>query len=288
MSRALLALLLVAGLASAPAAAPATAAEGRIAYSRCALTGGVQYWCHASIWVMNGDGTGQRRVTRSHGAEDTEPAWSPDGRSIAFTRERRGEGRTLFVVDADGGRERVLAQGGAAAWSPDGSRIAFTHNGIWTIGADGSGRRLVTRKGGEPSWSPDGNELAYVVYNGRHTEVRVRNLATRDERVLSLPHQPAHGPVWSPDGQTIAYYTRYSTASGAWVVPSAGGTPLKLPLEEVGPVAWSPDGRELAFVQFADGSKGLDFEIFRAELDGTHQRRLTRTLYPETDPAWTP
>src|SRR5205809_7842958 len=79
------------------------------------------------IYVMNADGSGQRRVTRNP-EYDGYPALSPDGRSIAFDSERQGK-VALFVMDADGSGQRRLTQNlgtdGMPAWSPGRGKIAF-------------------------------------------------------------------------------------------------------------------------------------------------------------------
>lgn len=80
-----------------------------------------------SIWVMNADGSKQRRVSRVFGEY---PAWSPDGRKIAFDRNTFGPtGWDIWVVNADGSHPRPLIASRAdeqgAAWSPDGKTIAY-------------------------------------------------------------------------------------------------------------------------------------------------------------------
>ena len=97
---------------------------------------------------MNADGSGQRRLTRNP-AEDIIPAWSPDGRKIAFEWRRPG----IYVMNADGSGKRLLTRNGVRSlvWSPDGRKIAFTggdRNGsdVYVMNADGSGQRNLTRR----------------------------------------------------------------------------------------------------------------------------------------------
>ena len=167
-------------------------------------------------------------------AQDERPAWSPDGRFIAFLR-RFGEYETsLFVIPALGGAERKLADVHALfrigvpmadlAWSPDGKWLAFGGQpaeseppGIWLVSVeDGHRRRLTTPPRGwpgdyAPAFAPDGHALAFV---------RVKSLAARDVYVLSLTsellpkgepvrrtfdNRTADGPAWTPDGRELVF-----------------------------------------------------------------------------------
>ena len=151
-----------------------------------------------SVYVVNADGTGMRRVTTAPaGASDTEPRFSPDGTQLLFTRFRgpvndvRGErvGKDMsavFVVNLDGsGERRVTGWGlktGQADWSPDGRRIVYEMaccrlgaGGIYTVNVDGSGFAAVVNGHGvtgignsnalqidgyyDPVWSPDGTRI---------------------------------------------------------------------------------------------------------------------------------
>jgi TolB protein len=103
------------------------------------------------IYVMNADGSGSRRLTHN-AAYDAEPAWSPDGRTIAFRSTRNGN-RDIYVMNADGSGKRNLtrnpAQDGSPSWSPDGRRIAFVSDRdgrleAHVMNADGSGQRNLT------------------------------------------------------------------------------------------------------------------------------------------------
>ncbi len=131
-----------------------------IAFQR-ARAAGSDSW---DLWVMRADGGRQRRIAR----DGTRPAWSPDGRSIAFgqpTGQVRGccQVTNLMVVDANGGHRRLLVRnGGRPAWSPDGARILFqrlsgTRSHLWIVNADGSGLRQLTGPPGDQyaaAWRP--------------------------------------------------------------------------------------------------------------------------------------
>ena len=105
------------------------------------------------IYVMNADGSGSRRLTHNR-AYDGEPAWSPDGRKIAFQSTKTiGGNKEIYVMNADGSGKRNLtrnpAMDGRPSWSPDGRRIAFVSDRdgrleAHVMNADGSGQRSLT------------------------------------------------------------------------------------------------------------------------------------------------
>ena len=128
--------------------------------------------------------------------DDVEPAWSPDGRWLAFRSDRVGS-RGLYVVGVDGRGLRRLGDGSSPDWSPDGERIAFAAaDGIRVIAPDGSGAHLLA-PGTGPRWSPDGTEILFQA--GR--ELQVIDVATGAVRTLS----PGLDAEWSPDGSKIAF-----------------------------------------------------------------------------------
>ena len=134
---------------------------------------------------MNADGSGQRRLTRDARNSAT-PAWSPDGRKIAFEGGRDGT-NGVYVVNADGSGQRRLARNGRApAWSPDGRTIAFfSDTKIYLMNADGSEHRPLTKplggREGSLAWSPDGRKLAFLA-RGRLRPVLLQPLCREERR----------------------------------------------------------------------------------------------------------
>ena len=105
---------------------------------------------------MNADGSGQRNLTHTPEAGEFDPAWSPDGQHIAFTRLAGPSGEVRIVVmNADGSAKHAVTPTFAhpgdrgnvtAAWSPDGRRIAFDDDyAIYVVNADGSGLRRLAQ-----------------------------------------------------------------------------------------------------------------------------------------------
>jgi TolB protein len=116
------------------------------------------------IYAMDADGSGVRRLIRSPGS-DGHPAWSPDGRRIAFSSQRASSGNgdlgdRIYVMDADGSGQRQLTQtfGKYPDWSPDGRQIVFTGDRLYTVNVDGSGQRALRTPGVAlpvlPDWTP--------------------------------------------------------------------------------------------------------------------------------------
>jgi hypothetical protein len=140
-----------------------------------------------------------------------EPAWSPDGRRLAYVAPVRGGATDLFVVDADGSHRGRLSRTGtvdelAPDWSPDGKRLVFERAGeIFVLSADGtSERRLVA--GWEPAWSPGGRRIAFV----RDDRLHVVSVRGGSPRPLTAAPGVQSSPAWAPNGRRIAFISDVS------------------------------------------------------------------------------
>jgi TolB protein len=249
---------------------------------------------HCRVYTVKSDGGGLTPIgpgcTPGGCGEDRDPAWSPDGTTIAFIREwgavRNGqiEHSEIFLMSTDGSDVRRLTHLTArkpfsravrgAAWSPDGQRLVFAlHNSdstrpadgraLFVVGARGDGLHRLTpwslRAGDHPDWSPDGSRILFT--------------AVRTEDALS-------DLDWSRDGDL---YTVRADGAGPRRLTDLGAY-----VSSVQSGSFSPDGRSIVFATSAGavGDRGPDVYVMAA--DGTNIRPVTRTANWEGSPDWGP
>ena len=206
------------------------------------------------ICVMDGDGKNQKRLTVNP-ARDEYPAWSPDGKKIAFVSNRNNvnkDRKQIWVIDADGKNPIRLTDGLVDSfpdWSPDGTKIVYdTHGGITVMDADGNNKRVFSRRGFHPSWSPDGKRIAFISFrNGNGAQLYVMDVDGRNRLRLTHDFVRKRLPSWSHNGKRIAYVGD----NVIWVVDSDGKNPRQLTehVTEEHPT-WSPDSESIAFHSF--------------------------------------
>jgi Tol biopolymer transport system component len=171
--------------------------------------GGGPRACYPSeVYVMNADGSGQKRLTRYRGW-DSQTAWSPDGRKLAFVSYRAGNDE-VYVMNADGSAQRNLTRNAARdrlpAWSPDGRKIAFLSDRdgnpeVYVMNANGSGQRNLTRNpafDGDPAWSPDGRSIAFRSTRDGNPDIYIMNADGSGQRNLTRSPASEGWFAWAP------------------------------------------------------------------------------------------
>lgn len=239
------------------------------------------------------------RVTNAY------PAYSPDGRRIAYMSNAAGDFDIYVVALEEGTRSRLTdapGRDGTPAWSPDGRRIAFQsfrdgHSQIYVMETDGSSQRNLSRSPSHdehPFWSPDGERILFVsdrdTPEGREQSFDLYEMAAdgSDVRRITATPEAETFASWSPDGSRIA--CRRVMADGNWevvILDREGETLLNLsnhPAVDGWP-GWSPDGAWVVFTSKRAGSE----DLWMARSDGTELHRLTwDDLREERQPWWSP
>ncbi|AMY10827.1 Transcriptional activator CadC [Luteitalea pratensis] len=198
------------------------------------------------LWVSAVDRDSRQRLTQTPTAAETSPAWSPNGRDIAFIRV--GEG--VFVVPALGGPEQKVGDSGSmVAWMPD-------------------GRSLLVRDGEPEAGTPYG-----IFQIDRETSKRTQ-----------ITHAPSGigGSAFdvSPDGRSLAFIRYERPGVGdVYVAPIAGGEAHRRTNwnTEISGVSWTPDGRDIVYAVLEE--PGLDQTLFRTPAIGNRLDRGVRALH---------
>lgn len=239
------------------------AAEAYCQAGQCSFE--LAYSLNGNILIFDGATGGIRQLTNDGLSHD--PAWSPDGKRIAFARYILGDEPrwSVYVMNSDGsGVTRVTGPGfRSPTWSPQGNALAFSSwssascPGDRYCGAiyvqelsEGSVIRQVAASGFEPAWSADGSRIAFVGHNGliNDEDYYSLRLVSPDGSGLTeiTPSTWFYttSPTWSPDGTRIAF-----SMGGHIYVVRDDGTGLTQLTTHWGALtlAWSPDGTRVAY-----------------------------------------
>ncbi len=240
------------------------------------------------LYLLDPDTRKSRLLTESSPVDDTEPALSPDGITIAFRSEGNGGG--IFLYDLRSNETRKLSPiGHNPAWSPDATEIVFATEGIirpedrytassqiWAVNVGNGARRLIYKGDAvQPNWSPNGERIAFWASKSGQRDLftvraRPRNGITPEPVALFSDTAVDWNPVFSPDGLYLYFISDRDGRMALWrmridsVSGEALGTPeaVRLPVDEVAHISFSRDGRRIVFVEYA-----LIANLYRVRFD---------------------
>ncbi len=157
-----------------------------------------------------------RNLTQTEGADEDHPAWSPDGRTIAYTTDVAG-GQQIAIRPAEGGADTVLTHFDKGyfygpLWSPDGKTLSFSdgEHKLWLLDTKGGAPKQVAQDQQneihDQAFSPDGRWLAFSMSAyARKRDLYLHEIASGKTTKLGRGDESDQGPVWSPDGKYLYF-----------------------------------------------------------------------------------
>ena len=239
------------------------------------------------------DGYNPQQITRNHSIT-LFPAWSADGRYLAYTSYKNGK-PDIFVKNLAEMQETSISQKGlniTPAWVPGKFELAATlsfsgDQEIYLLTGSGKVIKRLTNIRGidvSPSWSPDGKKFAFVSNRAGSPQIYVQDLTSGKVKRLTFEGNYNTQPSWSPQGDKIAFASVIDGRRNIVVMGLDGQEPLQLTHESGDNEApsWSPDGSLIVFSSNREGP----FRIFVMTAFGTDQRRLLVMTGEQTNPKW--
>ncbi len=220
---------------------PTVAQDGRLAY--ITYKGGAP-----EIWGQKRSGTPHVKLypvgTQPLG-QCSAPAWSPDGKRLAFVQSDRRGNSDIMVLDLEGGRVRRLTDSNCIntepSWNPAGTQIAFTSDRegtpqIYLMEDDGSNVRRLTTEGSynaSPAWSPNGVMVSYVSRFEGKFDLFVFKLGEGKAYQITTGLVSSESPAWSPDERKLVFV---STRNGGMQLftTDLSGSQIKKVMESTG------------------------------------------------------
>lgn len=264
------------------------------------------------IYLQRIGGNKAQNLTENSTADDTQPAFSPDGERIAFRSEREPKG--IYIMGATGENARRICEFGYhPAWSPDGKEIVvstqqrdipnvrnYSLSKLFIINVEtGANRMLIEMDAMQPSWSPDGKRIAFwfMPEGSSRREVATVSVNGGEAIVVSKDGTTNWNPVWSPDGNFLYYASDRNGNMNFWRVainsetgevksePEAASAPFKYNRH----LAFSGDGKRIVYVQseFKSNIQAINFDAKAEKTVGepfwitTGDRQVSR---PEISP----
>ncbi len=270
------------------------------------LTGSQGLFSSNIAFVSNGSGNKEIHICDFDGQKPRKfttnksiplfPAWSSDGKWLAYTSYKRGR-PDIFIRHISENRGVVISKKGiniTPAWVPGEFKLAATlsYQGdqeIYLLTGKGEMIKKLTNNWGidtSPTWSPDGKKMAFVSNRSGTPQIHIRHMGSGRVERLTFQGKYNTQPSWSPRGDKVAYSARNKGAFEICVIGFDGSGPAQLTHgagNNESP-SWSPDGSMIAFSSTREGPS----RIYIMTAYGTDQRRLLALSGQQTNPQWSP
>jgi TolB protein len=250
-----------------------------------------------TLRVADADGEGGQ-VALNSAEPIISPAWSPNGRELAYV-SFESQKAVVYSQEVISGTRRPVANfrgsNSAPAWSPDGQTLAVTlsrdgGSQIFLMGRNGDNLRRLTNSlaiDTEPVFSPDGRTLYFVSDRGGSPQIYRTSVAGGGVERITFASSYNISPAISPDGRTLAYISRLGNAFRLHTLDLNGNGAQPLALTDTSDdesPSFAPNGR---LIIYATRAQGRDV-LMTTTLDGKIKARLVSTTADVREPVWGP